>query len=247
MTGNATKAIAARVPFDEYIKILTAATEAKLNVSDYVIMKLNALDRTSDLETKLSASKAEVVKLKQELDKTKKDGSKSVSEMTAYTNKVQGYSKKVEEDKNVLNKTISDGQAKLKEWEKYGKDVESGKEVSIKEIARLSKMVETLSATVETQKQQLTLANKSNTDLTAVVAKGQSDLVLSRTDLKTVRADLDQAKLELSKVHVEITRIRARSASMYQTLADEHNNSGPLGTMKEKYWAVIEEFTNSLK
>jgi len=72
MADHNTKAIAARVPMAEYIRVITAATDLKLSVSEYLIMKLNGPDRFAEMMEELSAAKSEIAELLSELDKTAK-------------------------------------------------------------------------------------------------------------------------------------------------------------------------------
>lgn len=71
MADHNTKAIAARVPMAEYIKVITAATDLKLSVSEYLIMKLNAPDRFA-IQAELTATKSELAYARDELDKIQK-------------------------------------------------------------------------------------------------------------------------------------------------------------------------------
>lgn len=72
MADYNTKAIAARVPMTEYIRIITDATELRLSVSEYIIMKLNAPATTADLHAELLAAQREIAELRGKSDKAEK-------------------------------------------------------------------------------------------------------------------------------------------------------------------------------
>ncbi|AUD06107.1 hypothetical protein [Spirosoma pollinicola] len=66
MATNATKTIAVRIPYDEYLRRLRDATEAKLSMSEYLHLKLSDGDRVVQAEAQLVALSQLVKQLKLE-------------------------------------------------------------------------------------------------------------------------------------------------------------------------------------
>lgn len=91
MADTTSKSIAARLPLDEYRKLVNRAEELKIAVSDYLIMKINLSDIGED--------KNEVVELSKKLDLTKRELQKERNKITKITNE---FKLKIEEYENEI-------------------------------------------------------------------------------------------------------------------------------------------------
>lgn len=66
MPTTATKSIAVRLPYDEYVRRLRAATEANLSMSEYLHVTLSDGDRVVQVEAELVSLRQQVSQLQRE-------------------------------------------------------------------------------------------------------------------------------------------------------------------------------------
>lgn len=126
MATTATKAIAARLPFAEYIRVLERATEAKLSVSDYLILKLSTSEQVAQAEAQLMTLTQQVRQLEQE--------AKEQADL-AFEQQEQGDALRIEliREMNQLNRKaeveLEEMTKKAVAWETYANNVLKAKTV----------------------------------------------------------------------------------------------------------------------
>ena len=275
MTAPPTKAIAARIPFDEYIKVITKASDLRLTISDYIIMKLNSVDRVSELEHELKTVQATVVSLRQELDKTKNlvlsheadlakwqthakglEGSAKTGqgELATVKGETASLTKKLADAtarEKALQKQIADLTASIGEWEKYSIGLKGKGDTSAvqyqAEVARLNK---------HATDQNTLLANRSvevkrlNDELTILKSSLAAAVTKHRDDQAalTARHRDDQAKAKqlLAGVQAELDGLKQGVLVMFEELKKEHKRS-TLNIIPKAYWPMIERLVDIAK
>lgn len=136
MATTATKAIAARLPFAEYVRVLERATDAKLSVSDYLILKLSTSERVAQAEAQLMTLTQQVRQLEQEAKEQadfafeqQEQGSAQRIELIREMNQLK---RKADTDQQDLQKSrveLEEMTKKAVAWETYANNVLKAKTV----------------------------------------------------------------------------------------------------------------------
>lgn len=164
MATKSTKSIAARIPFEEYIRVLERATEAKLSVSDYLILKLSTSERVAQAEAQQMTLTQQVRQLKQEV--------KEQADL-AFEQQEQGDALRIEllREMNQLKKQANTTQQTLQ------KDLEKAR-VELEEMAKTAVAWETYANN----------ALKAKTVLEQTIKTHEQTLVQQRDELAQLKA-----------------------------------------------------------
>lgn len=234
-----TKSIAARIPYDEYINVITRASELRLTTSDYIILKLNDAERLPQLEQELSITQATVIALRNELDKTKNQVS---SQEATARGEVASLTKKLGDataNEKLLQKQIADLAASDANWERHA--------------LSLSETCDSLEAQHEAETKRLTkhiteqnaLLSSQNAEVNRLAAEVVE--VKSNMAAAVVRhsADAAVAKALIDRLQTKLAGLIERAETMFEALEKEHDRS-PVNYIPKKYWPFLEEFKASL-
>lgn len=226
MADTTTKSIAARVPMDVYVKIITEAAERRQTVSDYVIMRLfptggntgqNMADNTTEKD-KMIASLQKQVKELQNAQKSVVPTTDS-KELVKAQKEVEKLNQKVAEQltsirsKNGLvvskDQTINDLTGQLKKANAKIDSLESG--VKSNDILRKSE------ATM-------------NTSYLRKIEKLDKEIILLRSNVDSLTKDVTRSKKLVEEKEALLSEIKKINESVKKELKDYNKrNSTFLG------------------
>ncbi len=258
-----TKSIAARLPFDEYINIITKASELRLTTSDYIILKLYEVGRLPQLEQELSTTQATMITLRSELDKTKNLVSSQETtlaqwqahaqalettiktgqeELTMVKGDLASLIQKVGEattKEKLLQKKIANLVASDADWERHALSLsetcDSLEAQQRAETTRLNKHIAEQNALLSSQNAEV---NRLAAELVEVKASLAAAATRHRDEAATAKALVDSFQTELASV-------KERALTMYEALVEEHDRSR-VHIIPKAYWPFIEGFMDSL-
>ena len=245
MTTTATKSIAARLPYQEYIRVLQAAVEAKLTVSDYLILQLQAGEQAGEQliqnQTQLAALQKQAVQLRQEVNQTKKAHQNTIDTLGQWQARSQQWEAKEKEARQQIA-TLRDSSS---QWEKQTAEL-------TREKATLTKQVSTSGVLTKAQEQRIAELTTAHTELTQAHAKltlAHTELTNSTTNLTQANADLTAANAtlqhQLTQSQTVFATIKKNAQAMNAALWKEHNSS-TIKYIHKPYWAIIDRFISSL-
>lgn len=222
MATTATKSIAARLPFDEYVRVLNQATEAKLTVSDYLILKLSASDRVAQAEAQQVALTQQVKQLKLE---AQKQANLANEQQIALKREILQLQKQADTNQQNQQTALEKERVQLKNTTKNANDWQAYSNTLLKANTVLEQRIETHEQTLDQQQDELAQLKVKNGHLTSENQKLQR---------------------ESSVVKAELAALKQQGISLWDNLAAEHNNQ-LFGKMPDRYWVILDAFKHSLK
>jgi chromosome segregation ATPase len=234
MTTTASKAIAARLPFDEYVRVLQAAVEAKQSLSDYLILQLRAGEQLSQQRDQLAALQKEATKLRQEINQTREahqHATDTLGKWQAHAQKMEAKEKEAQEQIITLSDTIS-------EWKKHSTKL-------IAERDALNKQVIVSSEHRKAQEQRISQLTTTNTDITRTNDVLTDSTAKLTQDNAALTAANDTLQHQLALLQTDVAKIKKNAKAMYNALVKEHQSS-KINFIPKPYWAILDQFINSL-
>lgn len=159
MATTATKAIAARLPFAEYVRVLERATEAKLSVSDYLILKLSTSERVAQAEAQQKILTQQIRQLKQEAKEQadlafeqQEQGDAQRIELIREMNQLK---QKADTNQQTLQKALEKARVELEEMTKKAVDWETYANNMLKAKTVLEQTIKTHEQTLAQQRDEL--------------------------------------------------------------------------------------------
>jgi phage shock protein A len=225
MATTATKSIAARLPFEEYVRVLNQATEAKLTVSDYLILKLSASDRVAQAEAQQVALIQQVRQLQQEVRQLHQEAEQEATQAEAQRLDLHRDMKQLEmqADTNQKNQrsALEKGRLQLEkitqtavDWQTYANNLLQAKTV-------LEQTIKTHEQTLTQQKDQLAQLKAQN----AILA-----------------AENQKLQRESSAVKADLADFKQRAVALWEDLAALNNNQLFGSRIADRYWSILDAF-----
>lgn len=229
MATTSTKSIAARLPFEEYVRVLNQATEAKLTVSDYLILKLSASDRVAQAEAQQVALNQQVMQLKKEIqdqaDLAFEQQCQADAQRIDLMRKMTQLQQQADTNQQNLQTALGKERVELEkirkyagEWQSYATNLDQAKTV--------------LEQTIKTQEQTL--------------ARQLDELAQLKAKNGLLTSENQKLHQESSVVKTELATLKEQGISLWDNLVALHNDH-LFGKMHDRYWVILDEFNESLK
>ena len=249
MGTTLTKSIATRIPFDEYVRILQIATEMKVSMSDYIILKLHAADENGPLKNQVQSLQNDLSTIRKELDKTKK----SNAEYGGHIGQWKAHSDGQGEQLKIVQTQVSQLQSELDKCRKEGaikqaKLTELEKQFKAKHDQAITSnsILESTLAVGESQKSRVEMQRVEIAKLTKSLSDVNIRLGSKEVEVGKLIKSLNDANASLKQVTADRQGIIDGAKAMYAAIIKEHDASR-INFIPKSYWPMIDGFISSLK
>ena len=229
MATTATKSIAVRLPYDEFIRRLRAATEANLSMSEYLHITLSDGDRVVEVE-------AELVSLRQQVSQLQREAREQAD--LAFEQECQADQQRIEllREMTQLQQQADTNQQHL--------------QLALKEErVKREKMTKTAGA----WQTQATDLQQAKTLLEQAIRTHQQTLARQQEELTQLEATngslvIENKKLqqESATIRAELAALRQQALTMLKKLTALHDES-TFNYIPGQFWPILNEFEESLE